>query len=178
MAANRSVTGMRSRNTGAYFEGMMTAACRYYQDKEVAIIEKTPEPMKPLKPYGDRRRGQFIAVYEKQAQPDFKGVLLNGRGIIFDAKHTDSDRIAQSVVTTTQEEHFEKYTGMGAICFVMVSIGFERFYRVPWKVFSEMKQRYGRKYMKCEELEPFSVPYRRGVVLFLEGLDIDEGLPE
>lgn len=178
MAANRSVTGMRSRNAGLYFEGMMTAACQYYQDKMVAIIEKTPEPMRPLKPYGDRRRGQFIAVYEKQAQPDFKGVLLNGRGIIFDAKHTDSDRISQTVVTETQKKNFEKYTGMGAICFVMVSMGFEKFFRVPWVVFSEMKQRFGRKYMKGEDLEPYKVPYRGGMVLFLEGLDIDEGLPE
>lgn len=178
MTMNRSVTGLRSRNVGAYFEGMMTAACQYYQEKKVAIIEKTPEPMKPLKPYGDRRRGQFIAVYEKKAQPDFKGVLMNGRGIVFDAKHTDGDRIAQSVVTETQEEGFKGYTSMGAICFVMVSIGFEKFFRVPWEVFSEMKERFGRKYMKEEELEPYRVPYTRGMVLFLEGLDADEGLPE
>lgn len=175
---NKSIMGMRSRNTGIYFEGMITAACHYYQDKNVAVIEKTPEPMKPLKPYGDRRLRQFIAVYEKQAQPDYKGVLLNGRGIIFDAKHTDKDRIARSVVTETQEKNFDRYAGMKAICFVMVSVGFEKFFRVPWTVFSNMKQLFGRKYMNCEELEPYRVPYQGGTVLFLEGLDVDEGLPE
>lgn len=106
MTVNRTALGMRSRNAGLHFEGMITAACRHYEKKQVAVIEKTPEPMRPLKPYGDRRKGQFIAVYEKQAQPDFKGVLLNGRSVIFEAKHTDRDRISQNVVTETQRENY------------------------------------------------------------------------
>lgn len=175
MTANRSMLGMRSRNAGLHFEGMITVACRHYEEKQVAVIEKTPEPMRPLKPYGDRRKGQFIAVYEKQAQPDFKGTLLNGRSVIFEAKHTDGNRISQNVVTETQKENFERFSALGAICFVMVSVKFEEFFRVPWDVFSDMKKRFGRKYMTVEELAPFKVPYKRGTVLFLEGLDVEEG---
>lgn len=33
--------------------------------------------MRPIKVYGDRRKGQFIAIYTKQAQPDFKGTLCD-----------------------------------------------------------------------------------------------------
>lgn len=174
MTVNKSVLGLRSREAGLHFENIITEACRYYVERDIAIIEKTPEPMRPLKPFGPRNMRQFVAVYEKQAQPDFKGVLMNGRGIIFEAKHTDGDRINRSVVTEVQEKNFERYEKMGAICFVMVSMGFQEFYRVPWAVFSDMKSLFGRKYMKKAELEPYKVPEKYGNILFLEGLDIEE----
>lgn len=53
------------------FEQWLLRGCDWYWDKEIAYIEKTPEPMRPIKVYGDRRRGQFIAIYTKQAQSDF-----------------------------------------------------------------------------------------------------------
>ncbi len=174
MTVNKSLLGLSNRNAGHRFEDIISIACRYYAEHDIAVIEKTPEPMRPLKPYGARHMGQFVAIYEKQAQPDFKGVLMNGRGIIFEAKHTDGDRINRSVVTEVQEKNFNIYEKMGAICFVMVSMGFQEFYRIPWNVFSDMKSLFGRKYMKKEELEPYKVPEKYGNILFLEGLDIEE----
>lgn len=144
---NRQIAGRRSQASGEMFEEIINSACRYYREKGVAIVEKTPEPMRPLQPYGDRRFGRYIACFEKQAQPDYKGVLCDGTAIIFEAKHTDSDRISQHVVTKTQEQNFDDFEKMGAQCFIMVSMGFQSFYRVPWPIFKEMKARYGRKYM-------------------------------
>lgn len=51
---NRQISGKRSNVAGAMFENMLSASCSYYREKNVAIIEKTPEPMRPLQPYGDR----------------------------------------------------------------------------------------------------------------------------
>ena len=62
---SRALTGSRSRASGEYFEGMISAACRFYEERGISVIEKTPEPMKVLKPY-DRRRGQFICCFAKQ----------------------------------------------------------------------------------------------------------------
>lgn len=89
-AANRI-----NRAVGALFETWIQAACDYYWAQGYACIEKTPEPLRPLQPYGDRSRGQFIACFVKQAQPDFKGTLCDGTCILFDAKHTEKDRIQQ-----------------------------------------------------------------------------------
>lgn len=100
---SRALTGSRSRASGEYFEGMISAACRFYEERGISVIEKTPEPMKVLKPY-DRRRGQFICCFAKQAQPDFKGVLMDSTMVLFDAKHTDKEKIMRSVVTEEQEE--------------------------------------------------------------------------
>lgn len=171
---NRQLAGRRSNAAGNMFEQMLSASCNYYRDKGVAIIEKTPEPMRPIKPYGDRRRGQYIACFEKQAQPDYKGVLCDGQAVIFEAKHTDKERIQESAITETQRRNLDDFQEMGAQCFVMVSMGFQDFYRVPWEVFRNMKSHYGRKYMKPEELEPFKIKQHRGTLLMLEGVELHE----
>lgn len=169
---NRQLSGRRSNIAGGMFEGILSAACNYYRDKGAAIIEKTPEPMRPIKPYGDRGRGQYIACFEKQAQPDYKGVLCDGTAIIFEAKHTDSEKIQESVITRTQRENFDDFQRMGAQCFVMVSMGFRKFYRVPWEVFRDMKVRFGRKYMTEVELEPYLLKEKGGTILILEGVEL------
>lgn len=171
---NRQMIGWRSQAVGGMFENILSASCNYYRERGVAIVEKTPEPMRPIKPYGDRSRGQYIACYEKQAQPDYKGVLCDGRAIIFEAKHTDHDRIQESVITKTQRQSLDDFRTMGAQCFVMVSMGLQSFYRVPWEVFGDMKSHYGRKYMTLEELAPYKLSQKMGTVLILEGVELHE----
>lgn len=166
-AANR-----RNRAVGALFETWIQAACDYYWSQGYACIEKTPEPLRPIQPYGDRSRGQFIACFVKQAQPDFKGSLCDGTCILFDAKHTEKDRIQQHTVTEMQWKSFDRYEAMGAKCFVVVSIRLESFYRVPWSVWRHMKERFGHKYMSLQELEDYRIPEKNCTILFLEGVEL------
>lgn len=135
----RRQQGRRAKYAGERFENMISAACNYYRSQNIADIEKTPEPMRPLKPYGDRRRGQYVAVFTKKAQNDYKGILNGGRCIAFEAKHTDADKIEASAVSDRQAELLENYEKMGASCFVLVSFKFEQFYRIPWSVWRDMK---------------------------------------
>lgn len=79
------ITGKQARAAGNYFENMISASCEYYRDRGIAKIEKTPEPMKPLG--AKNRKGQFLACYTKQAQPDYGGTLKGGQSIYFEAKH-------------------------------------------------------------------------------------------
>lgn len=92
--------------------------------------------------------------------------------VLFDAKHTDKERIERNVVTAEQEECFERYMKLGAMCFLVVSLGLEKFYRVPWVVFRDMKKIYGHKYMNENELEPYRVQYMNGVLRFLDGIEL------
>ena len=157
--------GKVDRAQGASFEDAVNAACLYYELQGEAYIEKTPEPMKVIQAM-DRGRGIFKAVFQKPAQPDYKGTLRGGSSVCFEAKHTDTDRIKQSAVTPEQRDALDKHQAMGAFCFVLVSLG-HRFYRVPWDTWVTMKARYGHKYMNQEELEPFQVEYRDGAIRFL-----------
>ena len=167
----RSQRGRQSRIMGDHFENMIAASLRWYEDKGAACIEKTPEPMKPLR--APNRQGQFLACYVKAGQPDFKGTLTGGRSVVFEAKHTDSDRIEYSRLTDEKVEKLNTHHKLGAAAFVLVSFGLQDFYRIPWEVWRDMKAIYGRKHIKQPELEPYRVQYIAGVLKLLEGIALD-----
>lgn len=166
----RSQQGLQSRRAGEHFENMISASLRWYEDKGLACVEKTPEPMKPLR--APNRRGQFLACYVKAGQPDFKGTLTGGRSVVFEAKHTDTDRIEYSRLTDEQIEKLSTHHALGAAAFVLVSFGLQDFYRIPWEVWRDMKARYGHKHMKQPECEPYRVQYMAGVLKLLEGIEL------
>lgn len=160
--------GKQARAAGGHFENMISASCAYYLSRGLAKIEKTPEPMKPL---GTKnRQGQFMACYTKQAQPDYGGTLKGGRSIYFEAKHTDDDRIEQRRLTKEQCDDLEAHHKLGAITFVLVSFGLRAFYRVPWPVWRDMAETYGRKYIRQDELKPYEVPVVAGYIKMLDNL--------
>lgn len=169
---NKSIIGRMNRKNGELFEKWLSASCNYYKDKGIACIVKTPEPMKPIRAVGE---GRFIACYTQKGQPDYKGILCDGTGIMFEAKHTDSDRINQSVITDTQWKILDIYEKFGASCYVMVSIGLQSFYRVPWDIWKRMKELFGHKYMNKSELEPYKIQKKQSTLLILEGVEIQEG---
>ena len=136
----------------------------------MACIEKTPEPMRPLR--APNRQGQFLACYVKAGQPDFKGTLTGGRSVVFEAKHTDSDRIEFGRLTNEQIGKLSTHHSLGAATFVLVSFRLQDFYRIPWEAWRDMKTIYGRKHMKQTELEPYRVQYIAGVLKLLEGIEI------
>ena len=161
---------------GDHFENLIAASLRWYEDKGVACIEKTPEPMKPLR--APNRQGQFLACYVKAGQPDFKGTLTGGRSVVFEAKHTDGDRIEYNRLTDEQVEKLSTHHKLGAAAFVLVSFGLQDFYRIPWEVWRDMKAIYGRKHIKQPELEPYRVQYIAGVLKLLEGIELTYGPDE
>ena len=159
------IRGKQARVAGGYFENIISASCDYYLSRGLAKIEKTPEPMKPLG--AKNRKGQFLACYTKQAQPDYGGTLKGGRSIYFEAKHTDDERIEQRRLTQEQQDDLEAHHKLGAIAFVLVSMSLTDFYRVPWPVWRDMAEIYGRKYMTHAELSRYGrlhqVPARHRV---------------
>ena len=134
-------------------------------------IEKTPEPFHIT---GKDMNGVVRGYYEKKGQPDYKGILCDGTGIIFEAKHTDSDRIKQSVITDTQWENLDIYEKFGAHCYVMVSLGLRSFFRVPWSAWKRMKELFGHKYMNESELEAYRISQSQCIILILEGIELKD----
>lgn len=165
----RQLQGKRSKIVGEYFENLITAACDYYREQDIAHIEKTPEPMKVLEAI-PRRPGKFIACFEKAAQPDYKGTLKGGQAIVFEAKHTDADRIERGRLTQDQLDGLEKHHGLGALAFVIVSVGLQQFYRIPWAIWRDMKDIYGRKYIKVDELENYRILATNQMIKLLSGI--------
>lgn len=162
----RRLQGAQARAAGKCFENSIDAACVWYRERGLAHIEKTPEPMKVIRPASTKRL--FVACFEHRAQPDYKGTLRGGGAVVFEAKHTDGDRIERGRLTTEQMEGLEIHHRLGAAAFVLVSFGFQNFYRVPWQVWRDMKARFNRQYITAAEMEKWKVPEVCGVLRFLE----------
>lgn len=160
----RQLQGSINKAQGAAFENYISAACKYYEIKKTAFIEKTPEPMKVLK----RLQDKFLCCFLKPAQPDYKGTLSSGRAVCFEAKATYSDKIEQSRVTPEQERALDQHFSLDAICFVLVAIKMQSFYRVPWEDWKNMKELFGHKYMGENDLQPYKIKIWNGVIKFLE----------
>lgn len=168
-AAARSFAGKKAKAQGDYFEALIEAGCDFYREHRVADIEKTPEPMRPIRDLGG---GKFIAHYTKAAQADFKGTLFGGRSIMFEAKHTDTGRMEWDRVTSDQADRLERAREYGAVSFVLCSFGYAGFYRIPWAVWKDMKKVFGHKYITPQEIARFEVHVGGpGVLLFLGKLD-------
>lgn len=136
--------GKRNREEGKEFEKRIDEAFAYCRSKGSALIDKTPEPTKVIKRLDG---GKFIAVIEHKAQPDYKGTLKGGRSVMFEAKYTSSDRIQASRVTDTQADYLTKAAALGAHCYILAGFKSGGVYKIPWEIWRDMKEYFGRKYI-------------------------------
>lgn len=155
---------------GQHFEREILAGCRIYADKKIACIDKTPEPFRVSK---KSRDGVFTGRFSTPAQPDFQGTLYGGRSIMFEAKRTSKERINRNVLTDTQMEVLERHNRIGAMCGVCVSIQ-DDFFFIPWNVWRDMKEIFGRQYITAADVEEYKVIFD-GAVHFLGNMNCDEG---
>lgn len=158
--------GRRSRAKGKAFEELLDKTFAYYSSKGYAQIDKTPEPMKPIRSMG---QGRFLACYTKAAQPDYKGTIKGGRTVMFEAKFTEHDRILQDAVNDEQTAYMLAAEALGARCYVVCGFSTGGVYRVPWGVWSNMKRIYGHKYVTEDEIKQYQVSKSwNGLLLILE----------
>lgn len=148
---------------GHFFEDAIKDGCAYYSARGRAEIDKTPEPFRVMEKLGG---GIFKGRFTAPAQPDFQGTLAGGRSIVFEAKHTTTDRLKRDILTGEQQDALERHHSRGAVAAVCAGIG-NNFFFVPWEIWRDMKEHFGRKYVTATNLEPFRVRFN-GAVLFLD----------
>ena len=171
----RQIAGAQARAAGAIFENQITGSLWWHFDRGLLKAEKTPEPMKPIRPMG--KGGRFLACYEKKAQVDFCGTMRGGRSVRFEAKQTDSGKFERKRLTDKQMDDLRDHQSLGALCFVLLCFGIDRFYRVPWQVWENMKTIYGRQYVTEKDVQQFRIPLNSGVIKILHGIiEINEAV--
>lgn len=161
--ARQSYQNAVNNAQGQAFENYIKAACEFYKQNERAAVDKTPEPFRVT---SKQQNGIFTGRFIALAQPDFQGTLSGGRSICFEAKYTTTDRLKRSILTDTQMETLEHHEKLGAVAAVCVGIG-DKFYFIPWTIWRDMKDRYGRQYVTAADVEPYRVRFT-GAVLFLD----------
>ena len=164
---NRQIQGKINRGLGKEFENQVEAIGEIYRFNKLAIIEKTPEPMKILKHID---HGKFETVFQKSAQPDFKGVIKGGRTVVFDAKFTESDRIPYQALSDFQRETLLAYSELGAMAFVLVGFSDGGMYSIPIEDWANMRKLFGKKHLKQVELDEMDYKAKKdknGMIDFL-----------
>lgn len=164
----RQLQGAASKAKGKEFEDRLDEAFAYYWTHGFAIIEKTPEPMRPVQNLGS---GKFVAFFEKKAQPDYKGTIKGGRTVMFEAKFTSTGKMEQSRVLQGQADYLDRHQELGARCYVIAGFSSGAVYRFPWNIWQNMKKHFGRKYVTEADvgITAYLVPVTRdGVLLLLD----------
>ena len=146
--------GKKNREEGQLFEAVLDRTFAYYGEKGYAKIDKTPEPFKIIKRLEQMR---FIGCFVKRAQPDYKGTIKGGRSVIFEAKYTSTDRITQDRVSEAQWSYMDRATELQARCYVIAGFHTNTVYRIPWSVWTDMKEVFGRKYVTEQDLKQYRV---------------------
>ena len=99
----------------------------------------------------------------------FRGYVKDG--VVYTPPNTTGERIEQRRLTQEQQDDLEAHHKLGAVAFVLVSVSLTDFYRVPWPVWRDMAEIYGRKYMTHAELSRYEVPATAGFIKFLHGIE-------
>lgn len=172
--ARRILAGKKAKSAGEHFEHRLDVSFAELARRGEGLVEKTPEPMRPIKALGG---GRFVAVYEKHAQPDYKGTIAGGRTVLFEAKYCGADRIERSRVTAKQAEYLSKIENLGAAAFVLAGFSDGEVFRIPWSFFDGMELTFGHKHIKREELErwPWRVlTDRLGFLMLFDDIGAEE----
>ena len=98
---------------------------------------------------------------------DYKGTLKGGRTILIEAKFTSTDRLTQDRVLDIQASYMDRHQSLGARCFVVAGFSTGEVYKIPWNDWKAMKDLFGRKYVKEEDLQPYRVKTAWNGTLFL-----------
>lgn len=134
-------------NRGMELEVEIEAAIHTYKHNRVALIQKVPTPIKPVKV--NYKRGMILqAFFEKKSTVDYIG-NYRGQMLAFDAKETSTKNLPLSNIEDHQFEFMRMNDEMGGISFLIVSFTAEgEIFYLPFQQLEEywiLARRGGRK---------------------------------
>ena len=103
---------------GSTLEEMINASIDRYRDAHLALIQKIPTPIKPLRM--DKEKGQItLAYFDQRSTVDYIGVV-QGIPVCFDAKECASDTIPLHNIHEHQIRFMEEFEEQGGISFIIL----------------------------------------------------------
>ena len=163
---------------GSTLEDLINFTNESYRDKGLALVQKIPTPIKPIKI--DKESSQItLAYFEKDSTVDYIGVV-QGVPVCFDAKECATDTFPLANIHPHQVEFMEAFEKQGGVAFFLIFYSHEnQFYYLPLRhlmIFWNRMQEGGRKSFRREELDDqyylnkksgFLVPYLDGIQMDL-----------
>lgn len=169
---------------GSTLEEMINRTNEKYAESNLALIQKVPTPITPIKM--DKEHRQItLAYFEQKSTVDYIGAV-QGLPVCFDAKECASDTFALQNIHEHQVDFMGKFEKQGGIAFFLIYYTHKDvLYYLPYEMlryFWDRAKEGGRKSFRYEELNPeYVLPKKHGVLVpYLEMLqkDLDDRIDE
>lgn len=162
---------------GSTLEELVNLTNEKYRANKLALIQKVPTPIKPIR-IDQESRHITLAYFEQKSTVDYIGVV-QGIPVCFDAKECATDSFPIANVHAHQIEFMEEFEQQKGIAFLLIYFSKKNiFCYLPFerlKEFWDRAQNGGKKSFRYEELdEDYIIGTSNGVfVHYLEPLSRD-----
>ena len=162
---------------GSTLEEMVNWTNDHYLEKGLALIQKIPTPITPVRMDADHKQ-ITLAYFEKRSTVDYIGAV-QGIPVCFDAKECAKDIFPLQNIHEHQVEFMRCFEKQDGVAFILISYTHRNeYYYLTFKKLTEFWDRAaegGRKSFRYEELEPaFFLPEVPGILVpYLNALQLD-----
>lgn len=162
---------------GSTLEDMINRTNEKYLENGLALIQKIPTPITPIK-IDKEHRQITLAYFEQKSTVDYIGAV-QGLPVCFDAKECAVDTFSLQNIHEHQVRFMERFEEQGGVAFFLIYYSSrDQFYYLPLamlKYFWDRAAQGGRKSFRYEELNPrYILPKKNGVMVpYLDMLQMD-----
>ena len=162
---------------GSTLEELVNRTNEQYREKGLALIQKIPTPITPVK-IDKEHRHITLGYFEQKSTVDYIGAV-QGIPVCFDAKECNTGTFPLANIHEHQVAFMQAFEKQGGVAFLLIFYtGENLFYYLTLRellVYWRRREEGGRKSFRREELDPdFFLQSRGGVLVpYLEGLHRD-----
>ena len=162
---------------GSTLEELINRTNAQYRDHGLALIQKVPTPITPIR-MDQESRHITLAYFDQKSTVDYIGVV-QGIPVCFDAKECATDRFPLANVHAHQIAFMEDFEKQEGVAFLLISFtARDAYYYLPFRDLARFWTRMeegGRKSFQIDELDPqFYLPEHPGILVpYLAALQID-----
>lgn len=162
---------------GSTLEDLINRTNEKYQEHGLALIQKIPTPITPIKIEKETRH-ITLAYFEQKSTVDYIGAV-QGIPVCFDAKECAADTFSLQNIHEHQVMFMEQFEQQcGVAFFIIYYTGKDLFYYLTYRKlrkFWNRAQEGGRKSFRFEELEDdYILPKKAGILVpFLDMIQLD-----
>ena len=163
---------------GSFLEDLINHTNELYTDEELALIQKIPTPITPIK-IDKESRHITLAYFDQKSTVDYIGAV-QGIPVCFDAKECAFDTFALENIHEHQVSFMNSFERQEGIAFFLIYFtAHEQFYYLRIQDlmrFWERASSGGRKSFRIDELDPqwfFLMKEQNSTIPYLEMIQLD-----
>lgn len=162
---------------GSTLEDLINRTNEKYQENNLALIQKIPTPITPIK-IDKENRQITLAYFDQKSTVDYIGVV-QGVPICFDAKECATDTFSLQNIHEHQVSFMGNFEKQGGVAFFIIYFTKRNeYYYLPFehlKIFWDRASTGGRKSFRYDELNPeYVIPKKNGILVpYLETVKKD-----